>query len=41
MVPGIKRCKTELLVKALNLIIQRIDYYGIRGQMLIDFAGMV
>ena len=41
MVVGVESCKTELLVKSLNLIIQRINHYGIRGQMLIDFAGML
>ena len=41
MVVGIESCKTELFVKALNLITQRISHYRIRGQMLIDFASVL
>ena len=41
MAVGVDNCKAELLVKSLNLFIQCINYYGIRGQMLIDCAGML
>ena len=40
MAVGIERSETELLVKSLNLVIQRVNHYSIGGQMLIDFAGM-
>lgn len=40
MALSVESGKTELLVKSLNLIIQRINHYSIRGQMLVDFVGM-
>ena len=40
MTVGVENCKTELLVKSLDLVIQRINHYGMRGQVIIDCAGM-